>query len=479
MKLGYLLILLLVATPASGADISTLGVTYGSSISGASLSTILNGHNTVEVTGAVNSTGDVTISNSALVLTGTGSINPTGNLYIDAISSMSGLTITSQSYWRGITGATITSNTFTHMVRANIGDNSSVTYNSFTAQAGEATAFKIGGSPLEWNGTAQTSVWKSTSNATIQHNIMTGGTEETTGWDVMDGGATSCRGTITAIAGNIITVSVIESLDSSGLVVPGLNPLGGNSAVGTHVLLMSGTGKGQYYAITAHSGNNLTLDTSKYSLSGVASGDHVTISAAFTDSDISYNTITMNVPNTASTITSLSMFGASYGNTVHNNTIHNIGSLGGIGLGSMAYALYSDTASDATYYDWKLNAHNSYSNNTVTGFKYSMIDVTYGTYTDAGAYWDIRASANPFRTVSDSWQNNTFDGLADTLNIKNSIWVNNVVTPNVNQYGNPWSTGSGASDTTWAQYSLGPLSTSIRASRTGIPSSRTGIRMVR
>ena len=320
----------------------------------------------------------------------------------------------------------------------------------------------------------------------------------------MDGSVTACRASVSAIAGNAITVTVVGhrqtitpapycsgasdsdqascEADDGTWVVPDSyyaftsgDPLVvGNSAINTHVLMLTGTSRGNYYRISVHNGtsDSLTLDMSQFPTSSIQVGDILTISASFVGNDISYNTMYVDNP-----ISGLQLYTACYGNTINGNTLIKNGVRGGIGLMDLGYAWRDDGSNNSTpaaQIMWWLNSANSYSGNTVRNFGTSFQSATYGTYGRTGPYWNIRTgTTDQFRSTGISATNNNFEVGIPVLVLSESgmTWANNMVTPSVTD---TW-LGTGLTDTTWLGAS--PFATKIPLTHGGKSLQHGGVRL--
>lgn len=316
--------------------------------------------------------------------------------------------------------------------------------------------FKFGGGFNRADVAYNENEWKSSVGNDLRGSTFTGGIEECCGFDAMNAGLVEGWGTCTR-SGNNITVTVIGSHQTmqTGSLVDTLN--GPYSAVGAHVLVLTGDAAGNYYAITAQDGHTLTLDTSKFPASGIADGDHVLFGSAHVENNWSGITVNQNAqhrpthqevgtwefygfeedgedPVTNSFHVGLNFFGYAFGNIVEDGTFTYTGSGGysvGIGDNSFAHKLTAGAGTvDRSLYSWKLNSRNTYRRNNVVGFSQ---DFQCSTTMYTMPEWEgrpIQSVPDEFRGFGIVAEDNSFDppnGIAYMTNVRNVVWRNNGV----------------------------------------------------
>ncbi len=195
----------------------------------------------------------------------------------------------------------ITNNTFAHASLGSLAGNyNEISYNDIYPY-NQVFGLEFAGIQLtgaEWP--------KSSVGNYIHHNNVYDSSEQTFGWDSYP--QESVRGDISGVSGNVVTINPANA--------PPV--ISGTNAVGNHLLVLDGVGKGNYYMIAGQSGNDLTLDTTTYSTSGILNS-HFIINSAFVDNIMEYNFIGATHPNYMNI--AVSIFGNAYGNIFRHNTV--------------------------------------------------------------------------------------------------------------------------------------------------------------
>lgn len=457
-------------------DIHAFGVPYGIPIPASALKKILD-----EATDVIAVTGNVIVDTSAsqsissnpnLVLTdngtGRGRFSPTGNMTIAGLKDMDGVGIEAANskilmLLKGASLANLTINTaflglqvdnciirginVKGVVRWN-GSCNRFSHNTFDAGEG-ATAFKAGG------GFAAETDWKSSIHNLIDHNTFLGGREEVCGFDDMSGGTVEGWGRVVTRHGNVVKVTVIgsDATMHSGHFTDSLR--GPHSAVGTYVLILDGQAQGNYYEVIAQNGHLLTLDTSRFPVDGIHDGTYVSFGSSFVENEWAYNIVDQNAvtrPTYGETGTSayyrvspdvsvadcfhvgLSLFGRNYGNRIHHNTIIHpaLRDNYSVGIADSSFAMKSNGGAGRVarwLYDWKLNSHNCYENNFISGF---TDEVQAWTCMFTYAEWEGRPVStllDRFRAYDIEFRDNelTPGSLATMWNVKHGIWSDNTI----------------------------------------------------
>lgn len=333
-------------------DISTLGVTYGSPISGESLGAILNGAtDQIAITGEVVYNSGLTIDLPTLDIVGTGSLSyasgstPTNTIKrfasIDGVDITGDIRIPLDATATGIIknnsigGLHFSTNDYgyapvdlaglrfdTVAIPTIIGPANGVSYSGCTFAGRVLTAgsrntydlcdFDAGNSrDVCHKFYTNQSLYSSVGNI-VKNSTFAGATQEAVGYDVADW---STLATVSEVGSNYVVLSCVYFASR----------VTGGSVVGQTAAILNGSGIGKYFSITDQDVTKIWLDTSRFTTGGISVGDYVQINKCAVDCLWENNTVAISNNNTQASYfgqnTAISFHGPGQGNIARGNSI--------------------------------------------------------------------------------------------------------------------------------------------------------------